>query len=323
MKRVYITWSNENTRSKYISHYFKLEEVYFGYFRSHKRSLALAAIRYPVLCLHTFFYLLIKMPDVVFSVNLPVFEPFIVWIWATIFRKKFVIDNHSALFERKVNSRFLWLIKPAFKRAALATVTNRKYKEIIESWGGKAEILPPLVIPNTDNFIKKHNLKKQITVISSFDIDEPIKEIISAAEKIKDVDFYFTGSLKNLEKKIITNKPDNVHFTDFIKREEFLSLVNQSICAIVLTKEDNTLLRGAYEAMSLETPLIISDFAILKEAFNKGVIHVDNSVNAIVKAVNKIISEYDTYKIEITKLKSATLVTLEKKVEYIHDEYKI
>ena len=62
-------------------------------------------------------------------------------------------------------------------------------------------------------------------------------------------------------------KPANVSFTGFISYAEYLGLLQDSTGVMVLTTRDNTMQRGAYEALSLAVPIITSDFKVLRDCF--------------------------------------------------------
>ena len=64
-------------------------------------------------------------------------------------------------------------------------------------------------------------------------------------------------------------KPDNCHLTGYIPYEQYVGLMRQVDTVIDLTDRDHTLLLGAFEAVSLGTPLIISDWPILREYIRK------------------------------------------------------
>jgi glycosyltransferase involved in cell wall biosynthesis len=57
---------------------------------------------------------------------------------------------------------------------------------------------------------------------------------------------------------------------------------------MTLTTRDHTMLRGAYEAIYQGTPVIVSDWPILREFFADGARHVDNSSTAIAEAVRDV-----------------------------------
>jgi len=48
------------------------------------------------------------------------------------------------------------------------------------------------------------------------------------------------------------------------------------------------LLSGAFEAVSLGTPLIISDWPILRNYFSLGMVHIPNSVGGVCEGVRRL-----------------------------------
>jgi glycosyltransferase involved in cell wall biosynthesis len=144
---------------------------------------------------------------------------------------------------------------------------------------------------------------KNVAVVSTFSYDEPIDEVISAAAKVSDVNFHITGNLAFAKSEYLTNKPTNVHYTDFLDYNEYLALLASVDAIIVLTKNDNTMLSGAYEALALGKPLITSNWPVLTKYFNRGTIHVNNTAEEIAEAVKKAISEKYHFTTEIETLR--------------------
>ena len=57
---------------------------------------------------------------------------------------------------------------------------------------------------------------------------------------------------------------------------------------LTLTTRDHTMLRGAYEAIYQGTPVIVSDWPLLRDSFDAGAIHVPNTADAIVAAIRSM-----------------------------------
>ena len=141
-------------------------------------------------------------------------------------------------------------------------------------------------------------------IIGIFAPDEPIPEILLAAQDLPDVNFYITGPIENAKKRGINRWPKNVNLTDFLPRENFLGLVKSSDAAMVLVETDNTMQRGAWEAMACGTPLIISDWEILRDTFPRGAIYVDNSRSSIIDGIRAFFENQDQLKMEIINLRN-------------------
>jgi hypothetical protein len=63
------------------------------------------------------------------------------------------------------------------------------------------------------------------------------------------------------------------------------------------------MLRGAYEAVYQGTPVIVSDWPLLREAFNRGAIHVDNTTRGIAEGVREMRDRHRHYKSEVLTLR--------------------
>jgi glycosyltransferase involved in cell wall biosynthesis len=127
-----------------------------------------------------------------------------------------------------------------------------------------------------------------VAVVTSFSFDEPVAELFDAARKVPELNFYLTGNFNKLPQSRISAKPANLNFTGFLPYPEYLGLLRDSIGVVVLTTRDNTMQRGAYEALSLATPIVTSNFKILRDCFADAAIYVDNSAGAIAAAVREL-----------------------------------
>jgi len=67
--------------------------------------------------------------------------------------------------------------------------------------------------------------------------------------------------------------------------EGFYGLLEAAQVVMSLTTENHTIQSGASEALWLGRPIITSDWPLLREYFNKGTIHVDNTAQSIYQAV--------------------------------------
>ena len=72
---------------------------------------------------------------------------------------------------------------------------------------------------------------------------------------------------------------------------------------MVLTTRDHTMQRGAYEAMALEKPLITSDWPLLRETFNRGTIHVDNTAAGITAGIENAVRNHRSLAVEMKTLR--------------------
>jgi glycosyltransferase involved in cell wall biosynthesis len=164
-----------------------------------------------------------------------------------------------------------------------------------------------------------------VAVISSFANDEPIKEIMEAARALADTTtFYITGDNSRISaSKLLKWKrsANNIIFTGFLDRTEYINLLEKVDAVLVLTKRDNTMLSGAHEALALEKPLITSDWQPLRQYFVAGTAYVNNSVSEIVNAVKYVQVEKDRMKKEMEVLKHQKLKEWEVKVSELREYF--
>ena len=147
-----------------------------------------------------------------------------------------------------------------------------------------------------------------VAVISSFAYDEPLQIVFDAASQLPDVYFYITGDKKNADENLLIKKPDNVIITGFLDYDTYVDLLRKVDVIMDLTTENTSMVAGAYEAVALEQPLILTNWIPLKRYFNKGTLYIDNSSDDIRKAVlvartrkEELSKEMHQLKIERTK----------------------
>ena len=85
--------------------------------------------------------------------------------------------------------------------------------------------------------------------------------------------------------------PSNVELSGFLSTEGYVSLVSSADAVVVLTTREDTLLSGAWEALALGRPLIVSDTNALKQTFGDGVTYVAPDARAISDAVQRTLAD--------------------------------
>jgi glycosyltransferase involved in cell wall biosynthesis len=126
-----------------------------------------------------------------------------------------------------------------------------------------------------------------VAVVCSFNYDEPLPAIIEAARLVPDVHFCVTGNPKHLAADLKARMPANMRLTGFLSTEAYGALVRGADVVLTLTTRDHTMLRGAYEAIYQGTPVIVSNWQLLRTAFPEGALHVDNTAEQIAAAIRR------------------------------------
>lgn len=300
-KRIFISWCPFSSRSQILSEVFGAKPYYISYCR--KKTIFYTILRYFLAVFHTLYIIFHERPQFVFMMNQPVFLPMIVFMCSKIGRFNYIIDSHSGLFNKSTWRRFIPIMRIIYGSSFLNMAHNDHDAKIYKSWGVKTIVLGTEFYGENDCKMVRLRTRKNVVLISVFASDEPICEVLKAASDLPDFNFYITGAIENARKLGIFSWPKNVTLTDFLPRNEFVGLVKAADAAMVLVTTDNTMQRGAFEAVSWGIPLIISDWPVLRKTFPRGVVFVRNSSMSIRDGVMKFFDNKELLKRQILELR--------------------
>jgi glycosyltransferase involved in cell wall biosynthesis len=299
MRVTYISWAPHCTRSDHTARELggTSHMVYWRALGSHPSTVWL---KYFGQAVATWRILLRDQPDAIFVMSPPVFAALSVWAYSRIFRRLFVIDAHTAAFLHPRWRHFQRLQGWLFRASATTLVTNDHLAERVRAAGGHATLVPdvPVQFGSRDSYELPEHFN--VAMVCSYGPDEPIAEMLRAAAALPDVRFHVTGSTKNLARYTL---PPNVTSTGFLSADAYGSLLQKADAVLVLTTRDHTMLRGAWEAIYQGTPVIVSNWPILREAFDEGAVHTENTAPAIAEAVNTMRRSYPMYRDGALRLK--------------------
>ena len=295
MKKIFLAWKASCTRSHNQAKHFGAKEIYVSYF-NHSHFFPLVAARYLISFFTTLWLLHQEKADVVFTLNQPPFLILAVFVYTKLLGGIYILDSHSAVFNDR---KWAWA-RPLYRfiasRALLNINTNRHHKKLVEAWGGRSVIISDVPILHGCEYPRLEVSQNSIAVVASFMFDEPIEEIWQAAELTPQVDYYVTGNYKKLRPSVHSSTPPNIHLMGFLSTEDYFGLLSSTKGVLVLTTRDNTMQMGAYEALSLEQPIITSDWQVLRDSFGAGAVYVDNVAISIAEGVNELLSKQESYK---------------------------
>lgn len=248
-----------------------------------------------------------EQPDVVFVMTPPLIAAIPAFWYAWRRGADVVLDAHSAAFMHPRWRWFQWLQRWMCRRAATTLVHNEYIAGLVERAGGRATIVPdvPIVYERSEAFPRPQAFT--VAVVCSFNYDEPLPAIIEAARSVPDARFFVTGNPKHLDPALKAQMPANMTLTGFLSDEGYGSLISGADAVLTLTTRNHTMLRGAYEAIYQGTPVIVSDWPLLRESFPDGAVHVDNSPAAIAAAVDTVRREPARFKAGAARLAAAKL----------------
>ena len=309
-RAVFIAWGppsyTNRTRPLAAALGIEVRHVY-----SIRRRGALAAlVKYPYQTVATTWLLFRQRPALVFVQHPPSFTAMLAAAYGALTGTPFVVDAHSDAFDSPWWSRPRWLQRRVARRALTTIVTNDHAAGLIRRWGASATVVcdfptdfDPVPYPMGPEF--------NIAVVATFASDEPLEEVVAAARSLPEVRFRVTGDTRREDATIPSALPANVELTGFLPPADYYGLVHDSDAAMVLTTRDHTMQRGACEALSLGTPIITSDWPLLRDYFRQGTVYVDNTAAGIRGGVEALREDIGRYRREIVQLRIDALAEWE------------
>ncbi|PYR81217.1 MAG: hypothetical protein DMF87_06140 [Acidobacteria bacterium] len=250
--------------------------------------------RHPLLLLRTVVCLASTRPDTVFVQS----PSILLGLWGGILKRVFgytyVADLHNEAVEPFNYSFAAYHMALAWiaRLADLCLVTNDPLKSIVEGRGGRAFVLPDRVpaVVDGETAATPHRRTPYVVFICSYAPDEPYLEVLSAASRLSDgMTVYITGNPQGVLRGV--SIPANVSLTGYLPAAEYEALLRGADAVIDLTRMDNCLVCGAYEAVAVERPLVTSDTRALRTYFNRGTVYADHTPESLAAAIQQAVAQ--------------------------------
>lgn len=314
-KIVFIVWDREGIRARGISKFIGAS-IHFLYS---------SRIKHPLLYIRTLRILRRERPRIIICQSPPITCALVAMIYRYVFaymtKPKILIDVHTGAISKPWSKNFSKFI---MRKASVNIVTNKELQtHVMKNYHIQSIILEDPIPDITDilSSVKEHDEYKlhqkkifNVAVISSFAYDEPLKTLLEAASWLDDTQFYVTGDKTRMDKKLLNKIPRNVIMTGFLKYDTYLDLLQKVDVIMDLTTDNKTMLAGACEAVSLEKPLITSNWDPLSRYFNKGTIHINNSPQDIREAIKIAKSKKGELSKQMQELKIEKIKEWEEKI---------
>lgn len=210
---------------------------------------------------------------------------------------KLVVDCHNVAIEQLESRR--GAVRHAARlvcRASVAViVTNKGLESRVASYGGAPLILPdPLPTSPIIERARVRAGRAVVTVIATYAADEPIEQIIEAAHLLREeADFFFTGNSAKWRSVFESAIPENVRFTGFLSTECYWEQLYESDALVDLTTREDCLVCGAYEALAVGRPVVLTDTAVNRRTFANGAFFARNESRDIAEVVRRAVSEVE------------------------------
>jgi glycosyltransferase involved in cell wall biosynthesis len=213
-------------------------------------------------------------------------------------RYRIIMDAHNEAIEPFTYATWpiIWLTKRALRKADVTVVTNAALAATVHEQGGTALILPdrlpsapiePRPLPMLDTV--------SVMVVATYAADEPIAEILDAARKLGEpFRFSFTGNPAKLAAALRDGATANVRFTGFLPEHDYWQLMADSHVVLDLTLKPNCLVCGAYEALALQKPMVLTGNPATRDLFGRvALFPASDRSAAIEQTLRELRARYD------------------------------
>ena len=279
---IFVSWAKLR-RADDIAERLGLSSCTVQYFRR-GTPLLLTVWKYFLQTARTLLLLLLRRPRIVVVTCPPIFAVFPVYLYAKIFRARYVIDFHSGCFLERQWQRLEGLQRFFAKRAVMNLVHNDDNAKRIAAWKVPYRVFPSLPPDLAQDSVQQPvaeptaGERPRVVYICSFKSDEPVDVFLETAGRVPGADFLITGRAPEAVSK---NLPDNVRLTGFLGEKEYTECLLQAQLIIALTTRAGTLLYGAQEAIALGKPLVLSRTPTLEAYFTGGRVMVENTAESL------------------------------------------
>jgi glycosyltransferase involved in cell wall biosynthesis len=251
-------------------------------------------LRYGLLTLKTIGLLLNERPRLVFAQNPSIVLAALLCVLCRPVGYVLVIDRHSNFeLDSRQSDSIKWRVFHILSRytnrtADITIVTNEFLKQAVEADGGKGFVLQDKLpdLPAASALPAVHH--PCAAFVCTFSPDEPIDDVLLAVRQLEvPVHIYVTGKprLSARQRKLLADADGRVTITGFLPDEDYVALLKQMDFVIVLTTQEHTLVCGAYEAIALGKPVVLSDTAAIRDYFRRGAVYCEAQSDHIAQAI--------------------------------------
>jgi glycosyltransferase involved in cell wall biosynthesis len=252
-------------------------------------SAARGARRYLLLSARTLGLLLRRRPAVLVVQNPSLVLAALSLAARWLFGYRLVVDAHNEAVTPFVNRQrtLVAVSRWVLRRADLTLVTNAQLADIVRARGGTAFVLPDRIPAAPAAAARTLRDRFNVVLIATFAPDEPVGAIFEAVSGL-DVDLYVTGNNRRLAPAFAAAVPGNVVFTGFLAEADYWGLLRSADAILDLTSMPDCLVCGAYEALAVGKPMVLSGNQASRELFGAAAVFTDNSPGDIRRALQQV-----------------------------------
>ncbi|MGW8267104.1 MAG: glycosyltransferase family protein [Longimicrobiales bacterium] len=241
-------------------------------------------IRYSLLSLKTLALVWRTRPKVLIIQNPSIVLALITALMKPLLSYRLLVDAHNQAI--RPDTRALRLLRPIQvfiqKMADVTIVTNDSLARDVSENGGHPIVLPDRLPtpPHLPAQVAQNGRK--VVFVCTFSVDEPFEEFLEAASTLpEDVQVFVTGRAERIPLRWKENPPPTTRFTGFLPENQYWSLLSSADLVVDLTTREDCLVCGAYEAVAVGTPLLLTDTDALQDYFGTAAVYCRNGVDDI------------------------------------------
>ena len=288
---VFITWERHR-RTRGIAEYFGVttEEIVASGPRWR---------RYPVQLWHTVCTLMRTRATTIIVQNPSLILGLVAVLWRRSAGRgrRVVVDAHNqAVVPYLANNPVIrWLSRLVIRGADLTLVTNPSLADKVTVIGGQACVLPdrlPEVEPRSANPLDEGQ-PLRVLVVATYAPDEPIDAVLKAAASSgTNFQFAFTGNWRKLAASSRALAGENVGFLGYLDDSAYWQAMVDSHVVLDLTLMPDCLVCGAYEAVAIGRPVVLSDTPVQRAYFRDAARYTIPEESSITDCLRALRREY-------------------------------
>jgi glycosyltransferase involved in cell wall biosynthesis len=245
-------------------------------------------------------------PDVLFVQNPSLALTVLAVAIRPFFGYRLIVDAHNEgvrPFDRPY-ALIRLLSRRLLKSANMTIVTNDALAADVSEAGGRALVLPDR-LPSLPDPGKATGAEEpaDVVVIATFRRDEPIAAIMAAAAALPDVRFAVTGPAARYRGPP-DSVPANVGLTGFLPDTAFWQLLARAGIVCDLTLKPDCLVCGAYEALAVARPMVLSDNPPTRDLFDSVAVLTGSEADEIASAIRNAIADRERLAANALKLRN-------------------
>jgi glycosyltransferase involved in cell wall biosynthesis len=294
---LYCVWYTHARRAETLARELNAKLIFI--YEARLKRFWLKPLRYVLQTWKTWRLLERERPAFIIVQSPPIFAPLAVALWCKVRGRKrsaYIIDCHPGTFYHRQWRWALPLLRLLARGAVVSLLCNEDAQHFLHKWQARCIFLPD-GLPDLSSYAGDLGSQgeKRIAVISSFAYDEPMVELFEAARLTPQVRYYVTGNPARSTPEVLARRPENVVLTGFLHGDAYRGLLHNVQGIVVLATMPYTLCCGAYEALSLARPTILSDLPEQRRLFAHGFVLVQNEPEEIAKAVEMLLDDLDNF----------------------------